>query len=393
MEKKTVGSFIAALRKASGMTQQEMADKLNVSNKAVSRWERNESAPDLSLIPVIAEIFDVSCDELLKGERITGNADTDRPSPKIEKQIKRLLNNTLSRFKAAVYIAVAGDLIGFVFLLAISYGFYKPIIGFAVLMVFVIASAILTLLSLSRLNDQAKDNELFDNLIEADVDYFKRVRYRFAFISFLIGAMSFLWSLPFIMVQDDYFVNSVIVFDEYISFIPLLILISLLTYIVCDTICRRLFLGEMKTFKFEKRAKALNILQFTVSAVIFTITIIVNLLNINASASSSFGIPALVFILLLMLIEALATAYFALKNKHDSRLLIITGLRNIGFFIAAASMLGAYFSVQSYIQYYGSQVIFNFFRFGGMQYIALPILIFTISFGGYMLLKKYWVKK
>ncbi len=69
MEKKTIGQFIAALRKANGMTQKELAEKLNVSDKAVSRWERDENAPDLSLIPVIAEIFGVTSDEILRGER------------------------------------------------------------------------------------------------------------------------------------------------------------------------------------------------------------------------------------------------------------------------------------------------------------------------------------
>ena len=69
MEAKTIGKFITALRKANGMTQKDLAEKLNVSDKSVSRWERDEGAPDLSLIPVIAEIFDVTCDELLRGER------------------------------------------------------------------------------------------------------------------------------------------------------------------------------------------------------------------------------------------------------------------------------------------------------------------------------------
>ena len=66
MEKKTIGVFIAALRKANGLTQRELAEKLNVSDKAVSRWERDEALPDLSLIPVLAEIFNVTCDEILK---------------------------------------------------------------------------------------------------------------------------------------------------------------------------------------------------------------------------------------------------------------------------------------------------------------------------------------
>ena len=75
MTKKSIGQFIAALRKANGMTQQEVADRLNVSNKAVSRWERDECAPDISVIPALAEMLGVTCDELLKGERILSTTD------------------------------------------------------------------------------------------------------------------------------------------------------------------------------------------------------------------------------------------------------------------------------------------------------------------------------
>ena len=60
MEKKTIGSFIAALRRANGLTQKELAEKLNVSDKAVSRWERDECYPDLTMIPALAEIFGVT---------------------------------------------------------------------------------------------------------------------------------------------------------------------------------------------------------------------------------------------------------------------------------------------------------------------------------------------
>ena len=102
MEQKTIGRFISALRKANGMTQKDLAERLNVSDKTVSRWERDEGAPDLSAIPVIAEIFGVTCDELLRGERKSPEARTcisaeNDPTPKGEKQRHRLLKSALSR--------------------------------------------------------------------------------------------------------------------------------------------------------------------------------------------------------------------------------------------------------------------------------------------------------
>lgn len=63
-----IGERISLLRKGRGMTQKQLAEKLNVSDKAISRWERGESAPDLSLIPEISDLFGITCDELLRGE-------------------------------------------------------------------------------------------------------------------------------------------------------------------------------------------------------------------------------------------------------------------------------------------------------------------------------------
>lgn len=98
MEQKTIGSFIAVLRKASGLTQRELAEKLNVSDKAVSRWERDESAPDLSLIPVIADIFGITSDELLRGQRAADGSGTVRNPAKSERQIQNILSRSLTRY-------------------------------------------------------------------------------------------------------------------------------------------------------------------------------------------------------------------------------------------------------------------------------------------------------
>lgn len=87
MAKNSIGQFIAALRKANGMTQQEVADRLNVSNKAVSRWERDECAPDLSVIPALAEMFGITCDELLRGERSNPDRDADMETARLKSAV------------------------------------------------------------------------------------------------------------------------------------------------------------------------------------------------------------------------------------------------------------------------------------------------------------------
>ena len=64
--KKTLGTMIAELRKQHGMTQLELAEKMGVTDKAVSKWERDLSCPDINSLPTLAEILDVSVEELMQ---------------------------------------------------------------------------------------------------------------------------------------------------------------------------------------------------------------------------------------------------------------------------------------------------------------------------------------
>ncbi len=70
IDREKFGAFVAELRKEKGFTQQELAEKLFVSNKAVSKWERGLSLPDISLLTPLAETLGVTVTELLKGERL-----------------------------------------------------------------------------------------------------------------------------------------------------------------------------------------------------------------------------------------------------------------------------------------------------------------------------------
>ena len=66
---KKIGSFIQQLRKENNLTQEQLADKLGVSNRSVSRWENGTTMPDIALMKCICDEFDISISELINGER------------------------------------------------------------------------------------------------------------------------------------------------------------------------------------------------------------------------------------------------------------------------------------------------------------------------------------
>lgn len=66
MKEQTLGVMIASLRKGKGMTQLDLAQQLGVTDKAVSKWERDLSCPDVSTLPKLAETLDVTVDELMQ---------------------------------------------------------------------------------------------------------------------------------------------------------------------------------------------------------------------------------------------------------------------------------------------------------------------------------------
>ncbi len=179
MERKSIGSFIAALRRANGMTQQELADKLRVSNKAVSRWERDETLPDLTLIPAIAEIFGVTCDEILRGEPraaytpvITtpdeasddgGEAETApqerRAAFRGERRAAAILERELSKFRILTAVAAALVIIGVgaMFLVGMFYQGGVTLIGMTVMGIIDVIAAAVEAVAVMRLRGSCGD--------------------------------------------------------------------------------------------------------------------------------------------------------------------------------------------------------------------------------------------
>ena len=137
MEKKTMGKFIAVLRKANGMTQQELADKLLVSDKTVSKWERDDRMPDISLLPVMAEIFGITTDELLRGERNNPERETNsieetevKQKVKSDKQFNYMIDKKVHLYRNLSFISISLLIIAFIVATAVNFGAKRGDIAF-----------------------------------------------------------------------------------------------------------------------------------------------------------------------------------------------------------------------------------------------------------------------
>lgn len=107
MPKQSMGEFMATLRKANGFTQQEVSDKLNISNRTLSSWETDRTLPDVLMLPAIADLYGVTVDELLRGER--ASAKENKSNDISESSLKSVYKNKYGAFvsKRALILGIA----------------------------------------------------------------------------------------------------------------------------------------------------------------------------------------------------------------------------------------------------------------------------------------------
>ena len=97
--KKTLGGKIASLRKEKGMTQLELAEKLGVTDKAVSKWERDLCCPDIATLPKLAEVLGIRVDALMQ-------ADTE-PKEETKMEFAPMLPRIMKTVALAMGVSVA----------------------------------------------------------------------------------------------------------------------------------------------------------------------------------------------------------------------------------------------------------------------------------------------
>ena len=73
MNQRKIGSFLKELRQQKGMTQEQLAEQLNISSRSVSRWETGSNLPDLCMLITLAEYYEVEVGEIIEGKRKSEN--------------------------------------------------------------------------------------------------------------------------------------------------------------------------------------------------------------------------------------------------------------------------------------------------------------------------------
>ena len=222
MEKKTIGKFISALRKANGMTQKELGEKLFVSDKTVSRWECDECTPELSLIPSIAEIFGITTDELLRGERNNPGREVatedvaSKQKAKSDKQFKLMLHSRKKKYTNLSFISIGLIIVGLIAAMICNLGFSKGLLGFCLASVFFVAATICQIcftVSFRLLIDE-EETEHAEEIKKANTDMvFSSVKIFFGIL------LTFAFCLPIAVLTLSYFNSHYgLVIDSWILF-------------------------------------------------------------------------------------------------------------------------------------------------------------------------------
>lgn len=114
VEQEKIGKFILQLRKERNLTQKELAEKIGVTDRAISKWENGRGMPELSLIKPLCDELDISVNELLSGERIAKDEYQEKLEENILNTIAYANEKAEREHRVCMYIIIVGLLVIFI---------------------------------------------------------------------------------------------------------------------------------------------------------------------------------------------------------------------------------------------------------------------------------------
>ena len=142
MDQIKIGRFIAERRKLQGLTQAQLAEKLNITDRAVSKWETGRSLPDATLMLALCEILGISVNELLSGEKVTMENNQEKNEQLLLEMAKEIERKNKTIWSAMWIIMIVSILALFAGLFAAAFfvpeGPWQLVVILAVVVVFLI---------------------------------------------------------------------------------------------------------------------------------------------------------------------------------------------------------------------------------------------------------------
>lgn len=137
MDTKKIGIFLKELRNEKGMTQEQLGEKIGVSNKTISRWETGKYMPPVECLNMLSDIYNISINEILGGERASGDEFTKIAEENITVTLKGLEKNYQTFKKKMMCILAVTTVLTIIILILLPMNTVKDVI----VMVLVIAVA------------------------------------------------------------------------------------------------------------------------------------------------------------------------------------------------------------------------------------------------------------
>lgn len=181
-----VGEKLLELRKKKGLSQEETANILNVSRQTISKWETNQSTPDLDKIVPICELYEISANELLNINKDESNQSNNNDT---------LSNNTKNNSARNISISVSLYIISIVFLIGFS-TIGKPILGFCIFLIVVsIATGIIVyneIINKKPKNELTKNEKMIKHINEV-------IAIIIVIIYFVVSFMTMAWYITWVL--------------------------------------------------------------------------------------------------------------------------------------------------------------------------------------------------
>lgn len=157
MDTKRIGAFLKELRKENGMTQEQLGERVGVSNKTVSRWETGNYMPPVECLSMLSDIYDISINEILAGERVADKEFTEIAEKNITSTLKELEKENQRFENRMMLILVITTVLAIMIIILLPMETLKDIIVVLLVVALAYIANTLNIVALAVKKDTTKD--------------------------------------------------------------------------------------------------------------------------------------------------------------------------------------------------------------------------------------------